>query len=192
MIEETVNICPSNKQAWRKWLELNHKKKDAIWLIFHKKSSATPNLTWSEAVDEALCFGWIDSTKKTIDSDKYIQYFAKRKPKSTWSRVNKEKVKELTAQKLMTTAGIESIEIAKKNGSWTILDSVEHLIIPKDLEEEFKTKPTSKDFFLSLSKSNRKSILQWIVLAKRADTRERRIKEVVELASKNQKPKQFQ
>jgi len=142
-------------------------------------------------VDEALCFGWIDSTARPIDDEKYMQFFCKRKPNSVWSKINKEKIKRLIDAELITEAGFESIEIAKQNGSWNILDEVEELIIPEDLEKEFETKPGSKDFFLSLSKSVRKAILQWLVLAKQPATRQKRIYEIVELASQKLKPKQF-
>jgi len=96
-----TSYCPKDKADWRNWLKENHLIKDSIWLIFNKKKSPNPNLTWSEAVDEALCFGWIDSTKKSIDDKKYMQYFCKRKPKSNWSKVNKDKVKTLMEQGLM-------------------------------------------------------------------------------------------
>ncbi|MCD6066899.1 MAG: hypothetical protein K0S33_1725 [Bacteroidetes bacterium] len=150
-----------------------------------------PSISWSEAVDEALCFGWIDSTRKSLDDEKFMQFFSKRKAVSTWSKVNKEKVRQLIEQGLMTEAGLASIETAKQNGSWNILDGVEELTIPKDLEKEFKIHKGSKPFFLSLSKSVRKMILQWIVLAKRPETRQKRISEVAELAAQNLKPKQF-
>src|SRR5690606_10495074 len=128
-MKEAEEICPKNKNEWRKWLELNHIKKDAVWLIFYKKTSPKYNLSWSESVDESLCFGWIDSTKKTIDTERYKQYFTKRKAKSNWSKINKEKVKNLIDKGLITEAGLKSIEIAKENGSWTILDAVENLEI---------------------------------------------------------------
>lgn len=184
-------FCPSNKEAWRKWLEKNHETRDFIWLIFHKKKSPNPNLTWSEAVDEALCFGWIDSVKKTIDKDRYKQYFSKRKAKSTWSKVNKDKVAYLKEQNLIMEAGYKCIEIAKKNGSWSILDEVEALVIPSDLEAAFSTRKGAKEYFEGLSKSARKILLYWIVSAKKITTRQKRIAEVAENASKNLKPKQF-
>jgi uncharacterized protein YdeI (YjbR/CyaY-like superfamily) len=124
---------------------------------------------------------------KPIDEEKYMQFFSKRKSISTWSKVNKEKVQRLIDEGRMNERGLESIEIAKQNGSWTILDEVEELIIPNDLEEEFKIKPNSKVFFLSLSKSVRKSILQWLVLAKRQETRQKRIKKIAALGTDNLK-----
>src|SRR5690606_6914303 len=112
---------------------------------YYKKKSIFPSLSWSEAVDEALCFGWIDSTKKTIDDFSFMQFFSKRKPKSNWSKINKEKVQQLIDSKRMTIAGYESVEAAKQNGSWTILDEVEELLIPNDLECALEKHNGSKD-----------------------------------------------
>ncbi len=191
MNAEIEEFCPGNKQEWRNWLELNHTRKNAVWLIIYKKNFATPNLNWSEAVDEALCFGWIDGVKRPIDDDKYKQYFCKRKQESTWSKINKDKIEKLLKLGLVTKSGLKSIEIAKENGSWSIIDSVENLELPDDLEQAFKKKPGSKEFFLSLSKSFRKGILQWIVLAKRPETRLKRIEDTVESAFIKEKPKPF-
>ena len=150
-----------------------------------------PTLTWSEAVDEALCFGWIDSLRKSVDDKTFMQFFCKRKPTSVWSKINKGKVQRLIDEGLITKAGHESIETAKQNGSWIILDHVEELLIPKDLEKEFKSHRGSKVFFMGLSKSAQKAILQWLVLAKRPETRQKRIAEIAELAAQKLKPKQF-
>ena len=190
-MKHVEDYCPYDKKDWRKWLELNSNKKDAVWLIFYKKKSPNYNLSWSESVDEALCFGWIDSTKKTIDSDKYKQYFSKRKAKSNWSKINKDKVKTLIDQGLMEEEGYKSIEIAKENGSWTILDGVEALIIPEDLKEEFANNKDSIEYFVSLSRSVKKVLLHWVASAKRKETRQKRIIEIVENANNNLKPKQF-
>jgi uncharacterized protein YdeI (YjbR/CyaY-like superfamily) len=159
--------------------------------VFHKKSSPKFNLSWSESVDESICFGWIDSTKKTIDKNKYKQYFSKRKAKSNWSKINKEKVKTLINGGLMKEEGYKSIETAKENGSWTILDEVEALVIPKDLEKDLSNSTGSKEYFDSLSKSDKKILLHWVLSAKRKETRQKRILEIVVNASNIMKPKQF-
>ena len=190
-MKDVEDYCPSDKQDWRKWLELNHNKKEAVWLIFYKKKSPNYNLNWSESVDEALCFGWIDSVKRTIDTEKYKQYFSKRKAKSNWSKINKDKVQILIEQELMKEEGYKSIKIAKENGSWTFLDEVEALLIPEDLKGEFVNYKGSMEYFDSLSKSVKKILLYWIVSAKRKETRQKRILEIAENASKNLKPKQF-
>lgn len=190
-MKETTIFYPENRIEWRRWLEDNHAKEQAVWVVFYKKSSHIPSITWSEAVDEAICFGWIDSKKIAIDSEKSHQFFSKRKAKSTWSKINKEKIERLTAAGLMTKAGHESIERAKQNGSWTILDEVEELVVPKDLETALELHEGALEYFLGLSKSVKKMMLYWLVSAKRPETRQKRIDELVENAAQNRKPKQF-
>ena len=189
--KDIETYCPKSQADWRKWLEKNHKSKHSIWLIYYKASSKKSSLSWSEAVDEALCFGWIDSTKKTIDQERYMQYFSKRKSNSTWSKINKEKVEKLIQNNKMTKAGLKCIEIAKQNGSWTILDQVEALIEPEDLQRELANYKGAKQFFDSLNNSVKKGLLYWIISAKRTETRQKRITAIAENASKNLKPKQF-
>lgn len=148
-----------------------------------------PTISWSEAVDEALCFGWIDSVRKTIDDERYRQYYSKRKARSTWSKVNKEKVSQLINEGRMTDAGLESIRLAKQNGSWTILDGVEALRIPDDLEEALSGHPGASAFFTSQSKSVQKMMLAWVALARRDDTRQKRIREIADCAGQQEIPK---
>lgn len=172
---------PETKEQWRTWLEENHLKKDAVWLVHSKQNSGKPVLRWSDAVDEALCFGWIDSKGVSIDEFTFKQYYCKRKPTSTWSKINKEKVKKLIKDNKMADAGLKCIKVAKQNGSWTILDDVEKLIIPPDLATALKSTLTTR--FRDLSKSVQKSLLQDLVLAKTNETRNRRIKRIVEKLS---------
>lgn len=188
---EIETISPKSRQEWRDWLQENHDKKQSVWLIYYKKKSNIPTVIYSEAVDEALCFGWIDSKAKPLDEEKFMQFFSRRKPKSVWSGINKEKIERLINEGLMTKAGYHIIEIAKQNGSWTILDEAESLTIPADLDEAFQNRPNAKNYFSSLSRSDKRNILQWLVLAKRQETRQKRISEIAELAEQNQKPKQF-
>lgn len=187
--KKTVRI--NTNAEWRRWLDDNHQSEKSVWIICNTSKSGLPAVSWSELVDEALCFGWIDSTRKTVDSNSFMQLFSRRKPNSTWSKINKEKIQRLIDANLMMHAGHETIRIAKENGSWTILDSVEELVIPEDLEEAFSIHDGSREYFLSLSKSMKKMLLQWIVLAKRAETRQKRIDEIAEQAAQNDKPKQF-
>jgi len=189
--KKTGIFYPTNTTEWRQWLVENHLSKESVWVVFYNKSSSKPSLTWSEAVDQALCFGWIDSKKIKIDAETSHQFFSKRKPKSTWSKINKNKVEQLSAQGLMHEAGLKCIEIAKQNGSWTILDQVEALIIPDDLAQALADKANAKDFFLSLSKSSKKLILSWLVFAKTTQTRQKRIAEIVACAAQCLKPKQM-
>ena len=185
------SFCPENQDEWRAWLKENHLAEDFVWLIFYKKSSPNYNLSWSDAVDQALCFGWIDSTKKSIDDEKYMQYFCKRKPKSNWSKVNKEKIKRLVEQGLMEEAGSRSIEVAKTNGSWSFLDAIEALEVPDDLTAELAKHPGAGDYFAGLSKSAKKMLLYWVASAKRPVTRQKRVVDVATCASQGLMPKQL-
>jgi len=190
MLQETPEtFCPTSRADWRAWLQENHQVKQSVWLIYYKKNSNTPTLTYSDAVDEALCFGWIDSTRKSLNVNQFTQFFCKRKPKSGWSKVNKQKVSDLINQGLMMQAGLDCIELAKANGSWAILDEVEELLIPGDLDIALQAHAGAKDYFLGLSKSTRKQLLQWIVLAKRPETRANRISEIAVAAAAKRKPK---
>jgi uncharacterized protein YdeI (YjbR/CyaY-like superfamily) len=190
-MKHVEDFCPRDKGDWRKWLELNHTDKEGVWLILYKMKSPNHNLTWGESVDEALCFGWIDSVKRTIDSERYRQYFSRRKAKSNWSKINKDKVQVLIDQGLMQEAGYKSIEIAKENGSWTVLDEVEALVVPEDLKKALANHAGALEYFDGLSKSDRKILLHWVVSAKREETRQKRISEIVENAGSALKPKQF-
>lgn len=181
-------VHATTKQEWRKWLSENHAKKQGVWLVQYKKTTGKPTISWSDAVDEALCFGWIDSIKKKRDEESSIQFFSKRKPRGTWSKINKEKVARLIDAGLMTQAGLDSVETAKQNGSWTILDDVEALKIPTDLMAAFDLHEGAKAYFDSLSKSVRKALLQWVILAKRPETRQKRIAEIAALAGQGKTP----
>ena len=173
------------KKEWRKWLEKNHRSEKAVWLIFYKKGSGIQSTDYAEALEEALCFGWIDSKANKKDDESYYQYFAKRKPKSNWSKINKEKIAGLIEKGLMTPAGFESIEIAKRNGTWSALDEVEELIIPPDLQLLFYKNIAAFENWKNFSRSVKRGILEWILNAKRPETRQKRIAETVELAKKN-------
>ncbi|RZL13155.1 MAG: hypothetical protein EOO62_09015 [Hymenobacter sp.] len=183
MKQEVPTVCPQSQQHWREWLQTNHDQHQAVWLVYHKKASATPTLTWSEAVDEALCFGWIDSQAKPLDKERYQQFFSRRKPTSGWSRVNKEKITRLLAAGYMRPAGLASIETAKQNGSWTLLDEVEELRLPADLALAFEQCPAAKAHFLGLSRTTKRTLLLGLVLAKRPATRQQRIAAILALAS---------
>jgi uncharacterized protein YdeI (YjbR/CyaY-like superfamily) len=188
---EIAIFSPASLAGWREWLADNHQSQQSVWLVLYRKGTYRPSITWGEAVDVALCYGWIDSKKIKIDEETSHQFFSKRKPNSTWSKINKQKVQYLIELGLMTEAGYKCIETAKQYGSWIILDEVEELIIPLDLENAFANHPVARDHFLSLSKSIKKATLQWVVLAKRPETRLRRITEVVALAEQKQKPRIF-
>ena len=175
--------------AWRRWLEENHDSADAVWLVFFKKGSNRPSVVWTDAVDEALCFGWIDSKVQKIDDISYRQYWTPRKPKSVWSRVNKDKIRLLTDEGRMTPAGLASVAIAKENGSWTIMDGPDAGVVPDDLAAALAAAgPVAEATFAEFSSSTKRSALYWLVSAKRPDTRARRIADIADRAAEGKKP----
>jgi uncharacterized protein YdeI (YjbR/CyaY-like superfamily) len=189
--KEPETFCPASPRHWREWLQAHHAEKQSVWLIYHKKRSATPSLTWSQAVDESLCFGWIDSRAQPLDDERYQQFFSRRKPGSGWSKINKAKIERLTAAGLMTPAGLASIETAKQNGAWTLLDEVEELRLPADLALLLQAQPLAAGYFERLSRTDKRNILQWLVLAKRPATRQKRLAEVVDSAAQQLKSPPF-
>ena len=170
---------------WRRWLEKKGEKEKSVWLIIYKKESNVPSITYKEAVEEALCFGWIDSKPNKRDDKSYYQYFARRNPKSNWSKVNKIKVDQLIKAGRMHKTGLAVIETAKQTGTWTALDEVENFIVPEDLQKALNKNKAALNHFNAFPKSSKKIILGWISSAKTEDTRAKRIKETVILAGKN-------
>ncbi|MEE9408619.1 MAG: YdeI/OmpD-associated family protein [Polaribacter sp.] len=175
---------------WRKWLSENYFLSGGIYLIFYKVENEEESMRWEEAVKVALCFGWIDSTVKSLGNGKRRQYFCKRNPKSVWSALNKKYIKELTSNKLMHKNGLEIIRIGKKNGSWTALDEVEKGIIPEDLQIEFDKNKTAFSNYKNFASSYRKSYLYWLNQAKRESTRQKRITEIIRLCNENIKSRE--
>lgn len=188
MTSEIDIYHPETLNNWREWLIQNNNIKQAVWVVFYKKGSDMPSISWSEAVDEALCFGWIDSKKIKIDDQRSHQYFSKRKPNGTWSKINKDKIEKLLLENRMTSTGLESIQNAKNNGSWNLLDDVEALIPPGDLKEAFEKETEAFEFYKLLSKTSKKNILQWLVMAKLPETRMKRISTIIECALLKKKP----
>ncbi|WP_017651599.1 YdeI/OmpD-associated family protein [Fortiea contorta] len=178
----------ANRQEWREWLAQNHNSSQGVWLIYYKIKSGKPSIKYSEAVKEALCFGWIDSKVKSLDQDSYMQIFTPRKPKSVWSKLNKQYITELIEQDLMTEAGLTKITTAKQDGSWTSLDAIEALIIPSDLAQALANNEIANKYFTALSNSSKKNILFWIESAKRPETRRKRIEKTIISAAQNQNP----
>lgn len=173
-----------NRKAFRTWLEKNHEKEKNVWLILYNKTSATKSISYVEAVEEALCFGWIDSKPNKRDNESRYQYFAKRKPSGVWSSINKERIEKLIKQGLMTKAGLAAIGQAKKNGSWNALDKIDKIEIPKDLEDALAKNKKASDNFKTFAPSSKKIILNWIYSAKRPETRKQRVVDTVQLAAK--------
>jgi uncharacterized protein YdeI (YjbR/CyaY-like superfamily) len=184
-------VYVGDRGAWRRWLAEHHATSPGIWLVFDKKSSRPDRLAYGDAVEEALCYGWIDSTVRTLDDARYVQLMAPRKPKSTWSRSNKVRVERLIAQGLMAAPGLASIERARANGAWESLDAVEALVVPKDLALALRALPGAAKNFAAFSPSARKGYLHWISQAKRPETRAHRVAHVARFAASNQKSRHF-
>ncbi|WP_190809137.1 YdeI family protein [Flagellimonas sp. S3867] len=174
-----------NDSGWRDWLHENHTKSEGIYLIFYKVDHKMDSMRWEEAVRVALCYGWIDSTVKSLGNGKRRQYFCPRKPKSVWSKVNKDHIKDLTKNNHMHISGLAVINAAKKNGSWAALDEVENGVIPKDLQKAFDANKMAFENFQNFTRSQRKSYLYWLNQAKREETRQKRISETIKMCEAN-------
>lgn len=171
--------------AWRNWLLKNHDNNEGVYLIFYKVTNPEASMRWEEAVKVALCFGWIDSTVKSLGDGKRKQYFCKRNPKSVWSGLNKKYITELTANNLMHASGLAIIALGKQNGSWTALDAVEKGIIPDALQAAFNNNKNAFNNYNNFAPSYRKSYLYWLNQAKREETRQKRIAEIINLCDAN-------
>ena len=180
-----------DRAEWRAWLAEHHATSAGIWLIYFKKESGKPRVAYEDAVEEALCFGWVDSRPNAIDDQSYMQLFSPRKAKSPWSKINKERVERLIAQGLMTEAGLKKIEAAKADGSWNRYDEVDDLVMPDDLVQALTANETANTYFQAFSPSSKKVILWWIASAKRPETRSKRIEETVQLAAQNIKANHY-
>ena len=173
------------RKDWRKWLEKNHINEKSVRLIIYHKESKTPSVYYEEAVEEALCFGWIDSTANKRDPESFFLLFAQRKPKSNWSKINRERAERMIKQKLMTERGLAMIDLAKKSGTWTALEKVQASIVPDDLQKLFDKNKKAFKNFEAFPPSSKRIILEWIMNAKKPETRKQRIEQTVKLAAEN-------
>ena len=175
-------IHPKTRAGWRSWLKENHAKSNGVWLIYYRASTGKRRLAWEDAVREALCFGWIDSKVKPIDDERYKQVFTPRKPRSVWSKVNKLHIAELIEAELMADAGMRAVDVAKTNGAWSLLEPVDALIVPPDLEAALQKSRRAREAYEALSSSAKRLVLYSLYSAKREDTRANRLaKSLVEL-----------
>ena len=186
-MEDKEQLYFKNAKEWRDWLNQNHHSSKGVYLIFYKVSSEFESMRWEEAVKVAICFGWIDSTVRKIDEERRKQVFSPRKDKSVWSKLNKTHIEKLINENQMHESGLAKIEIAKKNGSWMSLDAVENLVLPLDLEMAFSKNSSAFENYKNFSPSYRKSYLYWLNQAKRAETRNNRITEIINLCTQNKK-----
>lgn len=181
--DDAPEVHPTSRTEWRAWLVEHHESGDGVWLVSFKKGTGKQQVSYEEAVEEALCFGWIDSTQKTIDAERNKLLFTPRRRSSGWARSNKERVQRLIEQGLMTPAGLRVVEQAKRDGSWALLDSIEDLKIPPDLSAALAELPGAEENFTGFSASARRAALWWIATARRPETRARRIAETARRAA---------
>lgn len=173
------------------WLEKNHARDAGVWFINYKKATGKPRLEYREAVEEALCFGWVDSKPNKLDDERSMLWFAPRKSGTGWSKLNKERVERLIAECRMMPAGLEKVEAAKEDGSWNALDAIEALEIPTDLREALDSYEHAHMNFEAFPPSVKKNILTWIAVAKKPETRAKRIDETARLADENIRANQW-
>jgi len=174
--------------SWRAWLEANHATSPGAWLVTRRPGSVRPGVAYEAAVEEALCFGWVDSTAGRVDDERGKLYFAPRKPRSGWAATNKARVERLIAAGRMAPGGLAAIEAAKSNGSWELLDSVERLEVPDDLAVALDAQPPARVHFEAWPPSVRKQALTSLVQARRLETRADRIRKIADAAARNERP----
>lgn len=182
-IDSFEDVHPLSRSEWRKWLKENHDKSPGVWFVYYKKHTGKPRVEYDDAVEEALCFGWIDSLARSFDEERSRLLMTPRKRKSVWSKPNKARVEKVITAGLMTEIGLAKIEQAKADGSWNTLDSSDKLEIPKDLKTAFVNDKTAKKNWDAFAPSARKAILYWLGSAKREETRRARIEKIVSMAA---------
>jgi uncharacterized protein YdeI (YjbR/CyaY-like superfamily) len=182
---------PLSRAEWRAWLDHNHTRAAGVWLITYKKATGQPRVEYDDAVEEALCFGWIDSKPNKLDDERSMLWFAPRKPGTGWSKPNKARVERMLAAGLMAPAGLAKVEAAQQDGSWSALDAVEALEIPPDLWATLEANPPAQQHWNAFPRSVKRGILEWIANAKRPETRVKRVAETAELAAQNKRANQW-
>lgn len=184
-------IEAKTRKQWRQWLQKNHATEKSVWLIIHHKSSDIKTVYYEDAVEEAICFGWIDSIAHKRDATSKYQFFAQRKPKSNWSKTNRERAEKMIAAGLMTASGMTLIALAKDTGTWEALTGVQNSEIPADLQALLNRNKKALNNFLAFPPSSKRIILEWILNAKKPETRQKRIEETVRLAADNIKANHY-
>jgi uncharacterized protein YdeI (YjbR/CyaY-like superfamily) len=179
----------NSRAEWRAWLAANHDKESEIWLVFYKKASGLPTLAYADTLDEALCFGWVDSLIKKIDDTKYARKFTPRKDDSKWSLVNKKRVQQLIKDGLMTDHGLKKVEAAKRSGLWDTPTQKPTLKfeMPPEFSQALQENPRAAETYHNLAPTYQKQYLAWIITAKRQETKERRIAESIKLLKEGKK-----
>ena len=184
-------VHPETLAAWRRWLDSHHASSRGVWLVSWKAHTGKAAVGYEDAVTQALAYGWIDSKARTLDGERSALWYSPRKPTSGWSRTNKVRVEKLLAEGRMTPAGQQAIDLAKENGSWSLLDDVENLVVPPDLARAFAEHPGAADHWDTFPRSVGRAYLEWIVQAKLPETRARRITETAEKAARGERANQW-
>ena len=183
-----MKFTPTDREDWRNWLVKNQAKRTEVWLVFLKKTTGRPNLSYNDAVEEALCFGWIDGVKRSIDEERYMHRFTPRKPDSKWSTSNKERAQRLIKAGQMAPAGTRAIELARKSGAWANpVRPHTKVAMPPELGRALKQNRKAASYFAGLAPSYQRQYMAWIAAAKRPETRARRLKEAMELLNHGKK-----
>lgn len=182
---------PASRDAWRQWLSQNHGRDTGIWLVSFKKDTGRSCMSYDEAVEEALCFGWIDSKPKTLDAERAMLWFSPRKAGTGWSAANKQRIERALAAGRMAAPGLAKVEKARADGSWFALDAVEALTVPHDLQLALAAYAGAAGFFEAFPRSVKRSILEWISQAKTPATRDKRVQETARLAADNERANQW-
>jgi uncharacterized protein YdeI (YjbR/CyaY-like superfamily) len=186
MSKKEEQVYMKNRDEWRNWLSRNHDKMTKIWLVYFKKHTKKSSITYDEAVEEALCFGWIDSTVNRIDEERYRQIFTPRNDKSIWSELNKKRVAKLIKENRMTEFGMKKVEIAKENGMWDKEYPLNNASsIPKEFSSMLERDSKAKSIFKSLTPSQKKQYIYWISSAKKEETKIKRSKDAIGSLKKN-------
>lgn len=186
-----MEFHPKHPGEWQAWLAAHQGKTKSIWLVLHKKSSPGPGLSYPEAVEVALCYGWIDSKPQKRDKHTYLLYFAERKAGGVWSKINKQRIAKLIKEGKMTKAGMEKITQAKKDGSWSTLDPVDALKMPDELGKAFARNKRALKNFEAFPPGIRKQLFHWVLSARLPQTRLTRVREIVSKAAKNERANQW-
>jgi uncharacterized protein YdeI (YjbR/CyaY-like superfamily) len=177
-----------DRAAWAAWLEEHHGSSPGVWLKIAKKGAGVPSVTYAEALEVALCYGWIDGQKRAHDDRAFLQRFTPRRPRSVWSKVNREKVEALLRAGAMRPAGLEAVEAAKRDGRWdAAYDPASTAEVPADLAAELERRPAARAFFESLDRANRYAVLWRIQTARRPETRARRLQQLVEMLERGER-----
>ncbi len=185
------SVHPLSRGEWRQWLSDHHTRTTGVWLVSYKKATGKPRFDYDEAVEEALCFGWVDSKPNKLDAERTLLWFAPRKPGTGWSRPNKLRVERMLKAGLMAEAGLRKVAQAQADGSWTKLDAVEDLTVPDDLAQALGRYPEAARHFDAFPRSAKRGILEWISTAKTAPTRMKRIEDTARLADRNERANQW-